>query len=139
MYRHLTRSLVFGLALASTACGGGAQTYQVVGSQRDPGAQGRIQVELIEGGNHMVTATLEHMTPPERLGSGLTTFLMWFRTPQGQSTMESRIEYDPETRTGRAYATTPQNNFVVIVTAERNPNATSPSENVIFTQRVAAD
>ena len=75
MYRHLTRSaLLFGLALAS--CGGGVQTYQVVGSQRDPGAQGRIQVELIEGGNHMVTATLEHMTPPERLGSGLTTFLM---------------------------------------------------------------
>ena len=140
MHRYFVVILAFSaIFLGSLGCGGGSWSFDVVGSNRDPGAQGRIQVERIEGGNRLVTASFEHMTPPERLGSGITTFVVWFRDPRGRSTKASNLEYDPDSRTGRATATTPMTNFVVIVTAERNGTVAEPSENVLFTQRVAAE
>ncbi len=127
------------LSLAALGCGGGSWAYNVMGTQRDPGAEGTVQVERIEGGNRLVTVSFRHMTPPERLGNNLRRFVMWFRTPNGQSTMASNLEYDPASRTARATATTPQTQFLVIVTAEPAGNAvTQPSENVIFNQRVSA-
>ena len=137
----MLRQAVFGLFFIAFAagCGGGAWSYDVVGSRRDPGAEGTIQVERIEGGNRLVTASLSHMTPPERLGSGLSTYVMWFRGPRGQSTKASVLEYDPDDRSARATATTPMPRFRVIVTAERNGRVTEPSENVIFDHRISAE
>ncbi len=140
MYRPLASTLLFlTLALGATGCGGGSWNFEVVGTQRDPGAEGRIQVERIEGGNRLVTASMDHMTPPERLGSGLTTFVMWFRDQRGQSTKASLLEYDSDSRTARATATTPMSRFTVIITAERTGNVVGPSENVIFSHRVQAE
>lgn len=145
MHRHSPVWLVFfALSLAATSlgaagCGGGSWGYNVVGTQRDPGAEGTVQVESIEGGNRLVTVSLRHMTPPDRLATGLTTFIMWFRDPQGRSTKASRLEYDVASRTARATATTPLTRFAVIITAERDRNASEPSENVIFNQRVTTD
>ena len=124
-----------GLALVVPGCGGGSWAYQVVGSSRDPGAEGTIQVERIEGGNRLVTATLLHMTPPERLGQNNTVYVMWFRDPRGHSTKASVLEYDAGSRTARATATTPMTTFMIQVTAERNGQVVEPSENVIFSQR----
>lgn len=140
MLRRLTPSLFFlSLALAVPACGGGSWSFEVVGTQRDPGAEGRLQVERIEGGNRLVTVSLQHMTPPERLGANLTTFVMWFRDPRGQSTKASLLDYDADSRTARATATTPMSNFTVIITAERAPDVVGPSENVVFSQVVETD
>lgn len=140
MHRYFVVSLTFlALFLGSAGCGGGSWSFAVVGTQRDPGAEGTIQVERIEGGNRLVTVSFEHMTPPERLGSGITTFVVWFRNPRGRSSKASNLAYDPDSRTGRATATTPMTSFIVIVTAERNGNVSEPSENVIFTQRVTAE
>lgn len=140
MHRHLAIwLLVVAVALTALGCGGGAWTYNVVGTQRDPGAEGTVQVERIEGGNRLVTVSFRHVTPPERLGPNLRRFVMWFRNPQGQDTMASNLEYDPGSRTARATATTPLTRFVLIVTAEGQGTATHPGNNVIFTQRVTAE
>lgn len=137
MSRHLTIWAVFAcLALGAIGCGGGSWSYNVVGSSRDPGAEGTVQVEAIEGGNRLVTVTLSHMTPPSRLGQGLTTYVLWFRDPQGHSTKASLLQYSEGDRTARATATTPMSRFQLMVTAERNRNVVEPSENVIFNQRV---
>ncbi|MFK7990342.1 MAG: hypothetical protein AB8I08_30250 [Sandaracinaceae bacterium] len=79
------------------------------------------------------------MTPPARLGTGLTTFVLWFRDARGQSTKASLLEYDPDSRTASATATTPMGRFQAIVTVERNGNVVEPGENVIFNQRVSAE
>lgn len=137
MSRHLTIWALFaGLALSAIGCGGGSWSYNVVGTSRDPGAEGTVQVERIEGGNRLVTVSLNHMTPPDRLGSGLTTYVLWFRDPRGQSTKASVLQYDTGDRSARATATTTLERFQLVVTAERNRNAVEPSENVIFNQRV---
>ncbi|HJL16174.1 MAG TPA: hypothetical protein RMH99_10980 [Sandaracinaceae bacterium LLY-WYZ-13_1] len=140
MYRALVTTLIAAaLAFSAIGCGGGSWSYEVVGSRRDPGAQGTVQVERIEGGNRLVTVSMEHMTPPDRLSSGLTTYVMWFRDPRGQSTKASILEYSPDDRTARATATTPMSRFRLLVTAERNGNVVEPSENVIFNQRISAE
>ncbi len=134
----LALTVVGGLAVIP-GCGGGSWSYNVVGTDRDPGAEGQLQVERIEGGNRLVTASLSHLTPPSRLGEGLTTFVMWFRDERGQSTKAGGLEYDEDSRSGRATATTPMTRFEVIVTAERRADVVEPSENVIFRQRVRAE
>lgn len=124
------------LALPISACGGG-RNYTLRGTQRDPGADARVQVESLDGGNSLVTLTATNVTPPDRIGTGNTVFLVWIRTPNGQAQMESRLVYAPDERTGRATITTPQRRFTIIVTAERDPNVSAPSETVILTQDVA--
>lgn len=140
MLRNLAICMVFViLALGAVGCGGGSWSYNVVGSRRDPGAEGTVQVERIEGGNRLVTATMHHMTPPDRLGNGLQTFVMWFRDAQGRSTKASLLEYNPGDRSARATATTPMTRFHLIVTAERNGRVAEPSDNVIFDHRINAE
>jgi hypothetical protein len=138
--RHLAVWLIFAaLSFTALGCGGGSWTYNVVGSQRDPGAEGTVQVERIEGGNRLVTVSLRHMTPPARLGGNLGRYVMWFRDPRGRSTKASNLEYDQGSRSARATATTPLTRFVVIITAERAGQVEEPSENVIFSQNVNAE
>jgi hypothetical protein len=118
------------------ACGGGARTYTLRGTQRDPGSDARVQVETLDGGNHLVTLTATNVTPPDRIGTGNTVYLVWIRTPNGQAQMESPLAYQPDQRTGRATVTTPQRRFMLLVTAERDAAAATPSENVVLTQEV---
>ncbi|MGE0790539.1 MAG: hypothetical protein AB7S26_32980 [Sandaracinaceae bacterium] len=126
--------------LASVAgCGGGSWSYSVVGTARDPGAEGTLQIERIEGGNRLVTASLSHLSPPARLGDGLTEVVMWFRDERGHSTKAGRVEYDEGSRTGRATATTPLTRFSVVITVERDFEVVEPSENVLFRQDVQTD
>lgn len=133
------RGLVLGLALLAlpvAACGGGPRNYTMRGTQRDPGSDARLQVETLDGGNHLVTLTATNVTPADRIGTGNTVYLVWIRTPNGQAQMESQLAYQPDQRTGRATITTPQRRFTLLVTAERDASASTPSENVVLTQEV---
>ncbi|MDQ3036261.1 MAG: fibronectin type III domain-containing protein [Myxococcota bacterium] len=126
------------VALSALAAGcGGPRNYTVRGSQRDPGADAQLQVERIEGGNHLITFTGRNMTPPERLGSGLSRYVIWVRQGSAAAQMEANVAYDPSSRSGRATATTPHQRFTVLVTAERAQETGTPSEHVIFTQNVS--
>lgn len=134
--RALAIMIVSMLALALPAGCGGARSFAIRGSQRDPGADGQLQVERIDGGNHLLTFTGRNMTPPDRLGSGFTRYVLWVRTGSAPATMEANLQYDPNARTGRGTATTPHQRFTVLVTAERAAETATPSEAVVFQQQV---
>ena len=131
-------ALCFAVALAMTGagCGGGAHQYDVRGTQRDPGADAHVQVETIEGGNHLITISVRNLTPPDRLGSGNTAFVVWIRQEGGATSMISALAYQPDQRTGRATATTPAARFTLMITAERSAQVTQPSDFVVFQQNV---
>lgn len=131
----LALSLSLSLSAAAAGCGG-PRTYTINGTQRDPGADARIQVENITGGNHLLTITVHHLTPPERLGEGNGVFMVWIRTPNGVTTLASQLGYDVDSREGTATATTPHQRFTVMVTAERDATAAAPSDFVLLTQDV---
>ena len=115
---------------------GGPSEYAVTGTERAAGADGTVMVERIEGGNYLVTLDLEHLPPPDRLGSGLTTYVVWFVPENAQATMAGRLEYDADERTGQMRATTPLTNFDVTITAERADAVGSPGEVVVMRRRV---
>ena len=133
-------ALALSVALAysgSAGCGGGSRQYDVHGTQRDPGADAHIQVENIEGGNHLITLTVRNLTPPARLGTGNTVFMIWLRTTAGATTLGSQLGYQVDARTGRATMTTPSARFTILVTAEQNAQVTQPSDFVVFQQDVS--
>jgi hypothetical protein len=127
--------VVLGLLAGIAGCGG-PRNFTLRGSQRDPGADGQLQVERIDGGNHLLTFSGRNMTPPDRLGAGFTRYTVWVRTGQSPATMEANLQYDPSSRSGRATATTPHQRFTVMVTAERAADTATPSDVVVFQQEV---
>jgi hypothetical protein len=136
--RTVLVALSFAVALAMTGagCGGGSRTFDVRGTQRDPGADAHVQVETIEGHNHLITITVRNLTPPDRLGSDNHAFVVWIRQEGGSTSMISALEYQTDQRTGRATATTPAAHFTLLITAERSTQVAQPSEFVVFQQNI---
>jgi hypothetical protein len=129
-----TLALAFFVLAASVAGCGGPLTLTANGTQRDPGAEARIEVSDLPGGNHLLTLTVQHLTPPERLGAGNTAFLVWIRPPSGAAILASQLGYAPDARQGTATMTTPLQRFTVLVTAESTPNSTVPSDFVVLSE-----
>jgi len=122
--------LLFVVPVLAIACGGSSE-FIFVGGPRTVGMDGVAQVETVEGGNRLVSLQLQHLPPPERLGEGLSAYVVWFRAEDQAPVRAGVLEYDPETREGALTATTPMADFTILVTAEAEGNAPSPSEIVV--------
>ena len=129
---------VFVGALAVFAAIGcaGPSNYQVTGSGRAPDADGRITVAKVEGGNSMVTLDLDHLAPPNRMGGGATTYVVWFNKQGQPPSRVGQLAYNSGNRTGTMRATSTDRQFEVVVTAERSGAVTTPSTAVIFEKQV---
>jgi hypothetical protein len=123
------------MGVLTAGCGGPSE-FAMTGTERSAGTDGLVTVEELEGGNHMVTLELAHLPPPNRLGEGLTTYVVWFTAPEQAAQKASLLAYDEDDRTGRATATTPLSRFTVSVTAERNGNSGTPSDIVVARRQV---
>ena len=129
----ITTALV---SLCLVGCGGPAQ-YFLIGHDKAAAADGVVEVEKIEGGNSMVTITLKHLLPPERVDSSAKTFVAWFYIPGKEAPIKAgTLGYSAETREGKLMATTPEKKFTIKVTAEQSANVTAPSDHVVAKQRV---
>lgn len=126
------------LSLTLAACGGPAE-YPLVGSARAAGADGTLSLEEIEGGNQMLTLTLDHLPPPARLADQATTYVVWLTQEGGQPAKAGALEYDEDARSGHMIATTPLTRFTLRVTAEPSRDVAAPSELVITEQMVGGE
>lgn len=122
--------------LALSACGGPSE-YVIVGTARAAGADGVITVEATES-NNMLSIEVENLAPPGRISEGTTVYVVWFKAPTGSPTAQGTLEYDPDDRIGRFTATSPHPELQVIVSAEVDATANSPSEVIILRQDVTA-
>lgn len=130
--------IFFALAMAlilALGCGGSSE-YAMVGTARAAGTDGTVQVETIEGGNRLVTLSLEHLPPPDRLGDDMTVYVVWFIGEDAPATKAGVLAYDADSRQGTLTATTPLEAFTVRVTAEVDRNAGSPSDIVVAERQV---
>jgi hypothetical protein len=126
-----------GLAVAIAACGGTAE-YAVVGTARSPGTDGTVTVEEIDGGNNLVTVSLTNVVPADRLGQGITRYVVWFVGANQPPVLAGELQVDADARTGNLTATTPLRSFELRVTAERAA-ATAPGDLVVVQRRVSGD
>ena len=122
--------------LTLSACGGPSE-FIVVGTARAAGADGMITVEKTES-NNLVNIQVENLAPPGRISEGTTVYVVWFKSPTAGPAAQGTLEYDPDDRVGRFSATTIHAELQVIVSAEVDATANSPSEVVILRQDVVA-
>lgn len=115
-------------------CGPGEEMVTVGGTPSSPGTDGTITVEPRPAwGNAYVTVKLAHVTPPERLAAGTRAYVVWDRRA-GRAAPLGVLHFDTESREGTFEGSTTAGEFELVVTAERNSNAPSPSTHVLLSR-----
>ncbi|MCB9708241.1 MAG: hypothetical protein H6714_05600 [Myxococcales bacterium] len=119
------------------ACGG--SNYTLRGTSKVLATKGSLAIEEMEGGNNMLTAKLQHLPEPSRLGAGVTSYVAWILPAYGDPINAGTLAFDADTREAEVMATTPHDNFVFKITAESDARVTTPGTIVIVEQRVSVD
>ena len=110
--------------------------YALVGSAYVPAAHGDIEVEKIDKEQILITLTLDHLVPPDKVELGLTHYVVWF-APVGEHPIRQRaLDYDAEAQVGGASIPTSLREFEVQVTAENSETPNQPSDLLVASQKV---
>ena len=110
--------------------------YALVGSACVPVAHGDMRIEKIDREQRLITVTLDYLPPPEEIEAGRTHYVVWFAAVGALPTPQAVLDYDRETRVGRASIPTSMLDFDVRVTAEQSDAPVQPSDLVVASQRV---
>jgi hypothetical protein len=124
------------MAVSMIASCNPAADYALVGSAYVPAAQGEIEVEKIDGDQILLTVTLDHLVSPEKIEVGLTHYIVWFVPVADRPLYQTALEYDPETRVGRASIPTSLREFELQVTAENSETPNQPSDLLMASQKI---
>jgi len=93
--------------------------------------------ESTQSGQRVVVVQLAELPPPERLGAGLTEFVVWIEDDRGHRVKAGTLRYDRARHSGNLLATTGLSAFTVQVTGERNEDVSAPSHVVVAERKVA--
>jgi hypothetical protein len=111
--------------------GGKGATMPLSVSSQLPAAEGQVRVNQ-EGNQQRLVIETKHLADPSRVMSGASVYVVWLE-PQnapGQRQNMGVLKVDDDKR-GRLETTTPFRDFRVFVTAERVPNVTEPSQQLM--------
>ena len=79
---------------------------------------------------------LEDLCTPAEIEALLTHYVVWFTAVGEYPVRQGTLEYDPETRIGRASFPTSMLEFDVQITAEQSESPTEPSDLVVASQKI---
>ncbi|NIR31724.1 MAG: hypothetical protein GWN84_20905 [Gammaproteobacteria bacterium] len=105
------------------------------GSEPLPGADAEMVVTPMESGNFKVAVDVEHLAPPHRIAPGLSHYVVWVDEPNEEPRRLGHLPLDGE-REAEMFGTTVASSFEVLVTAEHETDAFSPSDHVVLRQTV---
>lgn len=122
------------------ACGGTLK-YDMKGSEFSPGADGKLTADVdVERNTSKIEIEVIHLTPPERVLEGGTTYVVWARRDSSVAWVRiGALELSDEGRTGRAQLTVSESRFDLEISAEQNAASISPSAKIVFSQRVEGE
>jgi hypothetical protein len=110
--------------------------YALVGSAYVPAAHGQIDVEKIDKEEILITVTLDHLVPPEKIELGLTHYIVWFAPVGEHPTRQRALDYDAEAQVGRASIPTSLREFEVQITVENSETPNQPSDLLVASQKI---
>jgi hypothetical protein len=114
--------VVCATAVSTVGCNPAAD-YALVGSAYVPAAHGDITIEKIDKQNILVNVVMDHLPPPEQIVGELPA-------------RQEALDYDPETRIGRASIPTSMLDFDVQITAEQGDTPLQPSDLLVASQKI---
>lgn len=101
-----------------------------------PAAQGKVVTGTDRNGNTSVEVQVEHLANPQSLKPAKQTYLVWIQ-PSGQSAQLLGALRVGDDLKGSVKGSTPFTNFDVIITAEDQLKADTPSSTVVLKGNVA--
>ncbi|MEM8606504.1 MAG: hypothetical protein AAGF92_05340 [Myxococcota bacterium] len=110
--------------------------YAVVGSAEVPSVHGDVEIEKIDKQQVLVTVVLDQLPAPGRIEPDLVHYVVWFVAVGEEPVRQGELEYDTETRSGRASFPTTLREFEMRVTAESTPEPTAPNYVVVASQQI---
>jgi hypothetical protein len=134
------QSLGLAGALAATLAFGGCsstQTWPMAAAARVPAAEGKVQVAAEKNGNHDVKVEVQHLAPPDKVADGAAAYVVWIKPEQGAPQNVGVLKVD-ENLQGNLETKTDYRTFEVMVTAERDANATAPTGTPVMRTNVTA-
>lgn len=119
------------------ACGGPLK-YQLASTSQAPGADGNLVAHVLKDqGQTRIELQVQNLPPPSRVSEPATSYVVWYRkdssTPWGRV---GAVKYDADDRGGEFEGSVPVTAFDLIVSADENAEAASPSSAIVFKQRV---
>jgi hypothetical protein len=128
-----------GAALAATfATGcGGPLTYKIHGSTKAPEIDAVIVADVNKDGSFTtLKINIEHLAPPDRLGSG-NTFVIWTTADRHKWHRVGGLKYDDGPRKAMIEgASVPVTAFDLQITVEKDAAPETPSGDVVLLQHV---
>lgn len=130
-------SLLTALVASQMGCAGPLK-YEVQSSEIARGADAKIIANVHEKQNQThLEVEVVNLIPPERVNEATAQYLGWYRTsPEGVWMRIGALEYDPGDRKGKLIGSVPESAFDFEISAEAAGRPGSPSNHVIFAQRV---
>ncbi len=132
-----TMGLAAAAMLATLSGCGGPITYAIKGTPKSPELDGKMIAEpLKDNGFTTIKVNLEHLAPPDRLGTG-SHFVVWAKDDKGKWTRVGALKYDEGKRTGNLEgASAPLTTFDLMITVEKSMTADEPSSDPLYLQHV---
>jgi hypothetical protein len=131
-------SLIVLVAVAMLAIGAAAwaKTYTFQSTSIAPGATGIIDVKASKNaGNADVTIKVDHLARPTLLTPPANEYVVWVE-PEGGSPQNQGVLQVGDNEKGDLRMTTTASKFKVLVTAETQPHASTPSNRVVLQSEV---
>jgi hypothetical protein len=124
----LSITLVAVVSLLAAACGPSKVPVQVAPEQ--PAARADLRVGADSNDNTTIDLRVRHLADPARLSPPRSIYMVWLR-PQGGETTEplGQLQVD-KNLDGRLRAVTPYREFELLVSAEDDIEAFSPSHQI---------
>lgn len=106
---------------------GGPERVALEVTPSQPAAQGTVNIGAEKDGNRIVEVRVQHLSPPERATPGARTYVVWLVPRSGGAPQNMGVLNLGDDLGGSLTTTTSYRDFDILVTAEENPGATTPS------------
>ena len=118
-------------ALLAVASVGWAKTYHMTSMTTVPGAAGEVNVAKEKNGNIQIDVNVTHLAKPGQLTPSANSYVVWFQQEGSQPQSQGQLKIGDDLK-GELKSTTTLHHFNVIITAETDLQAKTPSDEVVL-------
>jgi hypothetical protein len=138
---NLKRMGIAGALMGALAFGGcgtmrtSEQTWTMNTTDVIPAAVGKVKVAKEKDGNTKVKVEVSHLAQPDTVFNDASTYVVWLKPEAGTAQNVGVLSLDKDLK-GQLETKTAFKDFQVIVTAERDSNVTSPSQQSVMNTQI---
>jgi len=110
------------------------KTYTMQTTSLEPGAVAKLDVKANTGNTELILKA-EHLAKPTLLSRPATNYVVWVQQDHHEAKNEGVLRVD-ENLKGEVKATTTAARFTVLVTAEDDAKASTPSDRIVLRANV---